>query len=102
MMIEKMRLAKKPYTTKWSFRKKHWYLFPQRWTWKKSVAEITYQGNVDAYKHDHFWLVTAYHFTWLFIDFHWELVIDREGMCSSLVRHEPLKYTTDTGEIFNH
>jgi hypothetical protein len=100
MIYEKMKLAKKPYTRKWSFRKRHWYFFPQRWTWKKSIAEVSYQGNVDAYKHTHYWLTFRYQFSWLFIDMVWEL--QTEFLSEGIVRHEPLKYVTDKGETFNH
>jgi hypothetical protein len=103
MLFEKMRLAKKPFNKTVSFRKKHWYVFPQRWTWKKSVCEMSYIGNgVDAYKHTFFWLTFRYQFSWLFIDIVWELKLDREGMGEEIKRHESLKYTTDAGELFNH
>lgn len=100
--FEKTNLAKKPFTRKFSFRKNHWYLLPQRWTWKKSVCEMSYVGNVDAYKHTFFWLTFRYQFSWLFIDVVWELGLDRKGMGEEIKRHEPIKYVAESGETFNH
>ena len=103
MLFEKMRLAKKPYTRKFSFRKKVkvWYVFPQRWTWRMSVADIRYKADGNIYEHNHFWLIYRYQFSWLFIDITWELDMS-ERLSTSEVRHEPIKYVTEGGEMFNH
>lgn len=101
MIFEKIRLAKKPFTKKFSFRKKYWYVFPQRWTWRKSVADINYVRDGDVYQHNHYWLIYKYQFSWLFIDVVWELDLS-ERLSNGEVRHAPIKYVNPEGEMFNH
>ena len=99
MIYAKMRISKLPFKIKVSFRKSNWYLFPQGWTWQKSVAEISYKADGNIYEHKHFYLTYAYNFAWLFINVYWEL--DKGvHLSTSTYRHEPIRYVTEDGEMF--
>jgi hypothetical protein len=100
MLYEKMRLAPLPYKRTWRLRKKRWYLLPQRWTFRRSMSFVSYEGNVHAYRHRNYWLIYQYNFSWLFIDMSWELNLEGEFLSESVVRHEPLKYATPSGDIY--
>ena len=100
MLTDKLNLAKKPYSVKYSFRKRNWYLFPQRWTWKETITKLSWKRE-DIYKHTNYWLITKYQFSWLFIDMVWELNLSQDGLIShEEVRHEPIKYVNDKGELY--
>lgn len=96
MLYDKSVIAKLPFKVKFSFRKKNWYLFPQGWTWKKNVFEISYKAGINAYEHKSYYIIYEYQFSWLFIDINWKLQ-PGEHLSTSLQRHEqpeydPLKY----------
>lgn len=101
MITEKSKLMKRPFKKKWSIRKGPWYLFPQRWVWRKSVAEIRHERDQNVYTHDHFWLIYAYNFTWLFINIYWELDTS-ERLSKTEVRHEPVQHVGASGKMYNH